>query len=61
MSMSYNASIWYPSVVAGAKAVLCPVCGGRGNIRDEHDMQTAGLLEKTCHGCGGRGWVEVGR
>jgi DnaJ-class molecular chaperone len=42
------------------RAVLCPVCGGRGSIKDEHDYTTAGLLEKTCHGCHGRGWVEVG-
>ena len=30
------------------KPVLCPVCNGRGKVE-----------EKTCHGCGGKGWVEV--
>lgn len=30
------------------KAVLCPVCRGEGRYKD-----------KPCHGCGGRGWVEV--
>ena len=30
------------------KAVLCPVCNGAGKVKEE-----------TCHGCGGKGWVEV--
>ena len=30
------------------KAVLCPVCNGTGKIK-----------KKTCHGCDGKGWVEV--
>jgi len=33
------------------KAVLCPVCNGTGVYsKDRWDM---------CHGCGGKGWVEV--
>jgi len=41
-----------------AKAVICPVCGGRGRVlppvlyNDENEG-------KICHGCSGRGWVEV--
>ncbi len=31
-----------------AQAVICPVCLGKGKIDEE-----------TCHGCGGKGWVEV--
>lgn len=30
------------------KAVLCPVCNGTGKYN-----------EAQCHGCDGRGWVEV--
>lgn len=30
------------------QAVLCPVCNGTGKVK-----------KKTCHGCDGRGWVEV--
>jgi len=40
-----------------AKAVLCPVCSGTGKIMD---YSTTAPVEKTCHGCGGKGWVEVG-
>lgn len=46
------------------KAVLCPVCKGEGFIAqylgDPHS--TAGctpLPPKLCHGCAGKGWVEV--
>lgn len=31
-----------------AHAEVCPVCQGKGKG------------EATCHGCGGKGWVEVG-
>lgn len=30
------------------RAVRCPVCNGSGKYNGE-----------TCHGCGGKGWVEV--
>lgn len=33
---------------------LCPVCQGEGKIRDKLSGE-----KKTCHGCNGRGWVEV--
>ena len=38
-----------------AFAQRCPLCYGKGTLEDN---TTAG--GKTCHGCGGRGWVEVG-
>jgi len=41
-----------------AKAVICPVCNGRGTIVYT-TATTAGNYEVTCHGCGGKGWVEV--
>lgn len=34
--------------IISKKAVICPVCQGEGKYK-----------EKECHGCGGRGWVEV--
>lgn len=39
------------------QAVICPVCNSRGKVPAD-DSSTA--AEKECHGCGGRGWVEVG-
>ena len=39
------------------KAVICPVCWGKGVIKDVTDE---GMEDKTCHGCNGKGWVEVG-
>jgi hypothetical protein len=44
-----------------AKAVLCPVCNGTGTIlKTPMDNSTSGATyHATCHGCGGKGWVEV--
>lgn len=44
------------------KAQICPVCSGEGTIKDNQDWNTspANCWRKTCHGCGGKGWVEVG-
>ena len=36
-------------------AEKCPVCDGRGQVTDV--MQPSCF--KACHGCGGKGWVEV--
>jgi len=41
-----------------SKAVICPVCSGAGKI--DEDYPGAGKSNvRTCHGCGGKGWVEV--
>ena len=43
------------------KAVLCPVCNGEGQVKDA-EIMGAGITKittKLCHGCGGKGWVEV--
>jgi len=37
------------------KRILCPICLGKGKIVDEGGTN----VYKTCHGCGGKGWVEV--
>lgn len=39
------------------KAVLCPVCNGTGKLQPTGDQ--SGCELKTCHGCNGKGWVEV--
>ena len=39
------------------RAQLCPVCGGTGTIAEP---LSSGTGDKTCHGCGGKGWVTVG-
>jgi len=31
-------------------AEICPVCKGTGKYE-----------EKLCHGCGGKGWIEIGK
>ena len=43
------------------KAVLCPVCKGDGHLKDAEIMGTEAtkITAKLCHGCVGRGWVEV--
>lgn len=41
------------------KAQLCPVCLGTGKIFERNYLTTSTGEQKTCHGCGGRGWVEV--
>ena len=44
-----------------SKAQMCPVCKGRGKIPGHKDMGSTVIENgKTCHGCDGRGWVEVG-
>jgi DnaJ-class molecular chaperone len=41
------------------RAVLCPVCLGKGRIPDESFKGTTSPIDKQCHGCAGKGWVEV--
>jgi len=38
-------------------AEKCPVCYGEGQIKDDKGNTVAAT--KTCHGCGGMGWVTV--
>lgn len=39
------------------KAVKCPVCDGSGRTSKMFDSSTN---TKECHGCNGKGWVEIG-
>lgn len=41
------------------KAQKCPVCNGGGQINDNSWSTTSCNFNKKCHGCDGRGWVEV--
>ena len=41
------------------KAVKCPVCEGTGVYRWTYPTDTVSERSSTCHGCGGKGWVEV--
>ena len=43
------------------KAVICPVCEGKGQIKDAEIMgpEVTEITTKLCHGCSGKGWVEV--
>lgn len=42
-----------------SKAVTCPVCNGTGKITKTTVGVAGGTFEVDCHGCGGKGWVEV--
>lgn len=44
------------------KPAICPVCEGRGSVSDPtgYGSSCSGFYTKVCHGCGGKGWVEVG-
>lgn len=42
------------------RAVLCPVCNGSGEYyKPPGSWSTAPSEVKVCHGCQGKGWVEV--
>ena len=40
-----------------ASVKKCPICEGRGKVYG--GFETGTVPEQTCHGCCGRGWVEV--
>jgi len=39
-----------------AHAEKCPICYGSGKAHTDYKVEIVG---EPCHGCGGRGWVEV--
>jgi len=44
------------------KAQLCPVCNGTGKYQDRSGNvpdTTLTVTFRDCHGCGGKGWVQV--
>ncbi len=40
-----------------SQAVVCPVCDGTGRVCEQGLTDTT--ASKVCHGCGGKGWVEL--
>jgi len=46
-----------------SEAKRCPVCFGEGMVALNKNLTPSTYVNTkkvTCHGCGGRGWVEVG-
>ena len=45
-----------------SQAEKCPVCNGSGKwqVPPPNGGSSTCPTEQTCHGCGGKGWVEVG-
>jgi len=43
------------------KAELCPVCNGSGKLSvvPQYESTANNRYDVTCHGCNGKGWVEV--
>lgn len=41
-------------------ADICPVCGGSGRYKEYIGYSNCTYSERQCHGCGGKGWVELG-
>jgi len=39
------------------KPYVCLICNGTGKVNPEEG--TTSSAKVTCHGCGGRGWIEV--
>jgi hypothetical protein len=42
-----------------AHAEKCPVCGGTGKVKDNNYGSKTDGNDVECHGCSGKGWVEV--
>ena len=49
----------FPICAPQPRAQLCPVCLGKGTVAEQDFGYTSGTNPKTCHGCGGLGWVTV--
>lgn len=44
------------------QVALCPVCNGSGQYKEhfnDYGISTRTYIIRTCHGCGGKGWVVV--
>ena len=41
-----------------AHAEKCPVCNGEGKLPSD-GSSTSSAIKTTCHGCKGKGWVEI--
>jgi len=50
------------------QVVICPICHGNGKIRTIDECMIAddapvikGEGKTICHGCSGKGWIEIGK
>ncbi|KKN16751.1 hypothetical protein LCGC14_0972880 [marine sediment metagenome] len=43
-----------------SQAVICPVCNGCGKAKEYEADTKKFIKDYPCHGCSGKGWVEVG-
>jgi len=50
------------------QVVICPICHGNGKIRTIDECMIAddapgikGEQKVSCHGCSGKGWIEIGK
>jgi len=48
---------WFYQQPYHPHADLCPVCNGSGRV---HPPASTDMSGEQCHGCGGKGWVQVG-
>lgn len=60
-TQKYENQMLWPWPVSNPMAVRCPVCGGSGYYHDPAMEASNRAGGQVCHGCGGKGWVEVGR
>jgi len=40
-------------------AEICPICSGKGEIPVNYPCWCPSKETKPCHGCGGKGWIQV--
>lgn len=59
----YGKTFQTNQIVQNTRAELCLVCRGTGKYKEVIEFNPSytskGYIERTCHGCGGKGWVVV--
>ncbi len=39
---------------------ICPICNGSGQYKEYSNYTSYTYIQRTCHGCNGKGWITVG-